>query len=1046
MAGKIKVPSELVPSQSNKIMLRSKYVHDDVKGHDQEYINNYLEEKIESKVIEAGGVNWDTVPTAGSNNAVKSKDIKAALEKVTGYFVLDSNVLESTVAKTVTVADFPVLAIGGSIKIKMLTKNTATNPTLKIGPASATAYPLYYNNERASATNTWEENEVISVYFDGTNYQASNAQGGGGKAEKIKYDNTESGLVAENVQEALDESLIFKGEEKNMIPRYLTTKDGFMRSSGGTWMLPNSSRPNTHKSISVVAGELYEISANTTNPTIYAFLQTDQIPSTADQPIDLVTGTSVSRIEAGETKYIKIPEGCTTLAFNDINNPEAGSLLPSKILKLEERLLNSKIEELDFDIDNTSDFDTVPIPFNIKVFISPSSKTWLVNNSNYNGSLIYVQDNTLKYKITANANYNTRIVALTDWTTAGGEEVDTFATGDYDTSEFCVDAGETKILKFPAETKFLWVAFKESSTIDATPQYIGVEKTLKLSELNREVCLFDETAQVARSIGCQINAGDILHIEVEKGETAVYVNVATVANEEIIEFPVYLSSSSVDKYFIVKYDADAIRLFSNTAVSKFKISKVKSSSLKKIEFHETCDNIVEVAIQDGTPVPYYFMNGSGQWQQGQHVKSYIIDIPDEAKSIYIVPHNICICAFLSSNTLPTVANEPVDFFEGRNRMVLTENTELEIPNGCRYIVFVFHYYSNKIVTDAAPYYIGFRFDDIKYLNKYKLEQPYSSIKLSNNHIIMASETMFQKDSSLSQKTDLSVAGTTIVRTYHSNALGKYYMYLSEDHSTDSPIYMAYSDNLLDWTYYGIVATELGLLGTAGDIEWPSVIWDDFNNRYLLYTHALGNIAGLGYAQTEFICESTDGINWTYVKPFVTIPKDRFVGNFHNGYVKVHKDGGRWNAYGLIGGGDAGQTTQYYSYDGLNWLIDPLQACNKKSRCLPYTNGDITGLGEAFIKDGEHVSIDGKNYIIAHAGSNSSGTAERTAKIHIQEVLDNRIYRGKAYPLTSESQSYRDVSVFIDDDGEIYVLHTVKYPAMNASHKRRFYVFISKLKK
>lgn len=181
MAGKIKVPSELVPSQSNKIMLRSKYIYDDVKGHTQEEINQALEEQIEDKVIEAGGVNWDTVPTAGSNNAVKSKDIKAALEKVTGYFVLDSNVTESTVVKTVTVADFPALAIGGSIKIKMLTKNTAANPTLKIGPAGATAYPLYYNEERASANNSWEANEIISVFFDGTNYRASNSQGGSNK-------------------------------------------------------------------------------------------------------------------------------------------------------------------------------------------------------------------------------------------------------------------------------------------------------------------------------------------------------------------------------------------------------------------------------------------------------------------------------------------------------------------------------------------------------------------------------------------------------------------------------------------------------------------------------------------------------------------------------------------------------------------------------------------------------------------------------------------------------------------------------------------------
>lgn len=178
MAGKIKVPSELVPSQSNQVMLRSKYIYDDVKGHTQEEVNAALEEQIESKVIEAGGVNWDTIPTAGSNNAVKSKDIKAALEKVTGYFVLDNNVTEETVAKTVTVTDFPNLALGGSIKIKMLTKNTADNPTLRIGTSNAPVYPLYYNNEIASASNSWEEGEVISVYFDGTNYQASNALGG----------------------------------------------------------------------------------------------------------------------------------------------------------------------------------------------------------------------------------------------------------------------------------------------------------------------------------------------------------------------------------------------------------------------------------------------------------------------------------------------------------------------------------------------------------------------------------------------------------------------------------------------------------------------------------------------------------------------------------------------------------------------------------------------------------------------------------------------------------------------------------------------------
>jgi hypothetical protein len=48
---------------------------------------------------------------------------------------------------------------------------------------------LYYNGAAASASNTWDAGEVLSVYYDGTYYQASNAQGGGGKfatGEKVK--------------------------------------------------------------------------------------------------------------------------------------------------------------------------------------------------------------------------------------------------------------------------------------------------------------------------------------------------------------------------------------------------------------------------------------------------------------------------------------------------------------------------------------------------------------------------------------------------------------------------------------------------------------------------------------------------------------------------------------------------------------------------------------------------------------------------------------------------------------------------------------------
>ena len=123
-------------------------------------------------------------------------------EKLVGYYTCNTEA--NTPGKEVTTGNsgYVLPTNGGAMKIKMTNVNTANNVTLKIG--TETAKTLLYNGEAVSASNSWEEGEVISVYYDGTYYQASNSQGGGGKAEKIKYDNSQSGLAAENVQGALD--------------------------------------------------------------------------------------------------------------------------------------------------------------------------------------------------------------------------------------------------------------------------------------------------------------------------------------------------------------------------------------------------------------------------------------------------------------------------------------------------------------------------------------------------------------------------------------------------------------------------------------------------------------------------------------------------------------------------------------------------------------------------------------------------------------------------------------------------------------------------
>lgn len=144
---------------------------------------------------------------AYSTTAQMNTAIDNGLQGQVGY--AECNTDGSTQRKDVVVNGFKLLASGGALHIKMTKANTHANATMNISPTStivaANTKPLFYNGAQASSENTWAKDEIISVYYDGTNYQATNSQGGGGNAEKIKYENSQSGLAAENVQEALDE-------------------------------------------------------------------------------------------------------------------------------------------------------------------------------------------------------------------------------------------------------------------------------------------------------------------------------------------------------------------------------------------------------------------------------------------------------------------------------------------------------------------------------------------------------------------------------------------------------------------------------------------------------------------------------------------------------------------------------------------------------------------------------------------------------------------------------------------------------------------------
>lgn len=89
-----------------------------------------------------------------------------------GYFTCDT--AADTAAKVLTVAGYSLFQ-GGSIKVKFLNRNTADSATFNINSQGAKA--LYYGGKPVSASNSWDNNEIVEIYYDGTSYYANNVEG-----------------------------------------------------------------------------------------------------------------------------------------------------------------------------------------------------------------------------------------------------------------------------------------------------------------------------------------------------------------------------------------------------------------------------------------------------------------------------------------------------------------------------------------------------------------------------------------------------------------------------------------------------------------------------------------------------------------------------------------------------------------------------------------------------------------------------------------------------------------------------------------------------
>lgn len=169
-------PSEHAQGKYN--ITRPNLIHSVGIGSDDDVRRNGEEMDDTGKKFLKGVGGYDG--TNGGESGVR--DVATTINgmyALVGYAVCDTPASNGT--KSVTIANFPspTAFVGGCFKVKMTYGNTVTSG-IKMVVNGTAAINLRYNGRMVTSSNCWRAGEVLSVYFDGTYYQAVNVQGSGG--------------------------------------------------------------------------------------------------------------------------------------------------------------------------------------------------------------------------------------------------------------------------------------------------------------------------------------------------------------------------------------------------------------------------------------------------------------------------------------------------------------------------------------------------------------------------------------------------------------------------------------------------------------------------------------------------------------------------------------------------------------------------------------------------------------------------------------------------------------------------------------------------
>ena len=122
--------------------------------------------------------------TGDSKTAVMSQYAVTQALQSTGEAPSYTNYLTCSTASGTANKTVNILGFSANNKVRLLIKMTyatTVDANLAISAPITVTKPLYYNGQRAGASNTWKSGAVLDIYYDGTNFQATDfiSQGGG---------------------------------------------------------------------------------------------------------------------------------------------------------------------------------------------------------------------------------------------------------------------------------------------------------------------------------------------------------------------------------------------------------------------------------------------------------------------------------------------------------------------------------------------------------------------------------------------------------------------------------------------------------------------------------------------------------------------------------------------------------------------------------------------------------------------------------------------------------------------------------------------------